>query len=88
MRVLAHGGHQQILGLEGNTSIEREPSIWDGILVTPSASIYVRPLSTDDEEEEEADDDGDDGDDGDEGDEGDCGDDGGDQRMEGVQTED
>lgn len=40
LRVLLHGGHKHILGLEGNTSIAREMSIWDGVVVSPSETVY------------------------------------------------
>lgn len=43
LRVLLHGGVKHILGLEGNTSIAREMSIWDGVVVSPMHPVYEKP---------------------------------------------
>lgn len=42
-RCLVHGGYKHILGLEGNTSIAREMSVWDGVVVSPMTPVYEKP---------------------------------------------
>lgn len=53
-----HGGYKHILGLEGNTSIAREMSIWDGVVVSPMQPVYEKPDDKKDESTTEFDGDG------------------------------
>lgn len=55
LRVLAHGGFKHILGLEGNTSIAREMSVWDGVVVSPMFSVYEKPSEKRDADEDDMD---------------------------------
>ena len=58
---MSHGGYKQVLGIEGNSSIATEMSVWDGVVVSPLEKAYEKPPDRKDGDKTEEEDDMDEG---------------------------
>ncbi|XP_052864919.1 interleukin enhancer-binding factor 2 homolog [Anopheles cruzii] len=43
VRVLSHGGYKHILGFIENTTVAKDMSVWDGVVVSPMEPAYEKP---------------------------------------------
>ena len=55
VRVLAHGGYKHILGFVENSTVAKEMSVWDGVVVSPLDPAYEKPSEKKEGEEEDED---------------------------------
>ena len=53
VRVLAHGGYKHILGFVEYSTVAKEMSSFDGVVVSPMDPAYEKPTEKMDEEEED-----------------------------------
>ncbi|XP_055541843.1 interleukin enhancer-binding factor 2 homolog [Wyeomyia smithii] len=53
VRVLAHGGYKHILGFVENTTVAKEMSVWDGVVVSPMDPAYEKPVEKKDGDDED-----------------------------------